>query len=60
LVIAGVGKFGGVAVPVASGLAYPADGGGGAQVDQLGEDGRGELGGEMDERGASAGLGGDA
>jgi hypothetical protein len=33
LVIAGLGELGGVAVPVAAGVADPADGGGGVQVE---------------------------
>ncbi len=32
MAIAGVGELGGVAVPVAAGVADPADGGGGVQV----------------------------
>jgi hypothetical protein len=53
LVIAGLGDLDGVAGPVASGLVRPADGGGGGEVEEVGEDGGGYLGGEVDERGAA-------
>lgn len=54
------GELGGVAGPVASGLACPAGGGAGGEVQQVGEDSCGELRGEVGEGGAAAGHGVDA
>jgi hypothetical protein len=60
LVIVVSGELCGVVGPVTAGVAHPADRGGGCQVQQVGEDGGGELGGELQECGATAGLGVDA
>jgi len=60
LVIAGSGDVGGVAVPVGSCLVHPADGGAGAEVQAVSEDGGGQLGGEVDESGPASGHGPDS
>ena len=59
MVIAGSGDLGGVAGPVASGLACPVHCCGGVEVEQLGEHGGGELDGEVEEGGSATGLGVD-
>jgi hypothetical protein len=53
-------QFGRVPGPVASGLAHPAGRGARGDVQQVGEDGGGHLGGEVGERGAAACHGVDA
>ena len=60
LVIAGPGDVGGVAVPVGSCLVHPADCGAGAEVQAIGKDGGGQLGGEVDEGGPASGHGPDS
>ena len=52
-------QFGGVAGPVGAGLVHPADGGGRGEVEQVGQYGGGQVRGEVDHGGSSAGLGGD-
>ena len=54
------GKLGCIAGPVASGLVHPLGGSVLVQAEEVGEDGGGELGGEVEEGGAAAGLGVDA
>src|SRR5689334_10213126 len=49
-----------IAGPVASSLVHPLGGGRLVQAEEVGEDGGGELGGEVEEGGAAAGLGVDA
>src|SRR5512133_3973461 len=49
-----------MAGPVASGLVRPLGGSVLVQAEEVGEDGSGELGGEVEEGGAAAGLGVDA
>ena len=58
--IASVGQFGGVAGPVACGVSGPSGGGSGGQVQEFGQDGCGDLGGELEQGGASGGEGSDA
>src|SRR5215469_1092171 len=60
LVMPGSREFGRVSGPVASGLARPLRRGGGRKVQQVGEDGWWQLGGEVGERGAASGNGVDA
>jgi len=55
LVIAGSGDVCGVAVPVGSCLVHPAGGGAQAEVQGIGEDRGGQLGGKVDEGGPAAG-----
>lgn len=56
LVIAGLRRLSGVAIPVAAGVVDPVDGGGWGDAEPVGND-RGQwFGGEMGERGAAAGL----
>ena len=59
LVNAFPGQFRGVAGPVPAGLVDPVDGGGGGDVEQVGQDGGGQGPRELGERGASSGLGVD-
>jgi hypothetical protein len=51
LVMTGLGEFGCVASPVASGLVHPAGGCGGCGAEKVGEDCGGELCGEIEECG---------
>jgi hypothetical protein len=60
LVIGFSGEFGGVAGPVATGVADPFDRGGGGEIEQLGEHGGRDLGGEVGHRRPPPGLGADA
>ena len=55
-----LGELRGVARPVAAGLVHPADGCGGVQAEEVGQDGRGNLGCEVGECGPPSGLGRDA
>jgi len=48
-----VADVGGVGDPVACGVALPGDGGVGADGQGAGEDGGGDLGGELKQRGAA-------
>lgn len=56
----GFGAGGQVAGPVASGALDPSDGGVDVQAEQVGEDGGGQVRGEVDQRGAAGGAGLDA
>ena len=51
--------FGRVAGPVASGLAHPSDCGAWGQAEEVGEDGGGQLGSKIKQRGPASGLGVD-
>jgi hypothetical protein len=57
LVNAFAGEFGGVAGPVPAGLVDPVGGGGGVDVEQVGQDRGGHGRGESGEGGAASGLG---
>src|SRR5258707_8069205 len=59
LVVAGSGDVGGVAIPVGSGLVHPSDGGARCEIEGVGEDSCGQLGGEVDEGGPASGQGTD-
>ena len=54
------GYFGGVVVPVSAGGGHPADGCGGLEVEDLGENGGGQSAGEVHESGPAGGHGRDA
>jgi len=60
LTVSGSGYLGGVGVPVASCGGDPGDGGGGMEVEYFGEDGSGDLAGELHERRLAGGHGWDA
>jgi len=53
LVTVGLGELRGVTGPVAAGVAYPVDGGGRGEVEQIDEHGCGQLGGEVGHRGSA-------
>jgi hypothetical protein len=55
-----VADVGGVAGPVSGGDLLPADGGVDADAERSGEDGRGDLGGELKQCGAACLAGADA
>ena len=54
------GQLCGIARPVASSLLHPFGGSVLVQAEEVGEDRGGQLGGEVEQRGAAAGLGVDA
>jgi hypothetical protein len=55
LVTAFPGQFGGVAGPVPACVSGPPGGGSGGELEEFGEDGSGDLSGELEQGGASAG-----
>lgn len=54
------GQFGGVAGPVACGVSGPSGGGSWCEVQEVGEDGGGDLGGELEQCGSASREGSDA